>query len=92
MSRETHVTLPGAVRGWHLSRKANLTREQKQLITLRAPQLEKKKVIEALYSVLGQDFKAGGHQHGSDRRGFHGHRSFKQRGYVAQDEDAHEHE
>ena len=55
------VALPDAVQGWHLLRKANLTREQKQLIALRAPQLEKKKVIEALYFVLGQDFKAGGH-------------------------------
>ena len=87
-----NVTLPDAVQGWHLLRKANLTREQKQLITLRAPRLEKKKVIEALYLVLGQDFKAGGHHHGADRRGFHGHRSFKQRGYVAQDEDALEYE
>ena len=87
-----NVTLPDAVQGWHLLRKANLTREQKQLITLRAPQLEKKKVIEAMYLVLGQDFKAGGHHHGADRRGFHGHRSFKQRGYVAQDEDAPEYE
>ena len=87
-----NVTLPDAVQGWHLLRKANLTREQKQLITLHAPQLEKKKVIEAMYLVLGQDFKAGGHHHGADRRGFHGHRSFKQRGYVAQDEDALEYE
>ena len=87
-----NVTLPDAVQGWHLLRKANLTREQKQLITLRAPQLEKKKVIEAMYLVLGQDFKAGGHHYGADRRGFHGHRSFKQRGYVAQDEDALEYE
>jgi len=55
-----NVALPDAVQGWHLLRKANLTREQKQLIALRAPQLEKK-VIEALYLVLGQDFKAGGH-------------------------------
>lgn len=34
------VGLPNSVQGWHLLRRCNLTKEQKQLITLRAPQLE----------------------------------------------------
>jgi len=45
------IELPESVQGWHLLRKCNLTKEQRQLINLRAPQLEKKKVIEALYLV-----------------------------------------
>ena len=49
-------------------------------------------MIEALYLVLGQDFKAGGHQHGADGRGFHGNRAYKHRGYVVQDEDAAEYD
>ena len=34
------VTLSKAVQGWHLLRSANLTKEQKQLVTLRAPNME----------------------------------------------------
>jgi hypothetical protein len=60
-----NVSLPDAVQGWHLLRKANLTKEQRQLLTLRAPKMERQKVIEALYLLLGQDYKAshGGHGH-----------------------------
>lgn len=60
-----NVSLPDAVQGWHLLRKANLTKEQRQLVTLRAPKMERQKVIEALYLLLGQDYKAshGGHGH-----------------------------
>ena len=53
------------------------------MITLRAPQLEISKVTEALYLVLGQDYKhttqAGFH----DRRGFG--KGGRGRGYVAVD-------
>ena len=77
------VDLPNAVQGWHLLRRCNITKEQKQLITLRAPQLEIAKVTEALYLVLGQDYKhttqAGFH----DRRGFG--KGGRGRGYVAVD-------
>ena len=52
------VKLPESVQGWHLLRKCNLTREQRQLVNLRAPTLEKGKVIEALYLIFGQDHKA----------------------------------
>ena len=34
------VDLPSTVQGWHLLRRCNITKEQKQLITLRAPQME----------------------------------------------------
>ena len=59
------VSLPESVQGWHLLRKACLTKEQRQLVTLRAPNLERKKVVEALYLILGQDYKAfhGGQGH-----------------------------
>eukprot|EP00435_Cladocopium_sp_Y103_P035101 s1694_g9.t1 len=39
-----------AIQGWHLFRKANLIEEQKQLITLRAPRLEKEKIIASFTS------------------------------------------
>ena len=76
------VTLPDAVQGWHLLRKANLTKEQRQLVTLHAPQLERKKVVEALYLILGQDYKA---THGAHGKPFH--KGYKFRGYAAQDYD-----
>ena len=77
-----NVSLPDAVQGWHLLRKANLTKEQRQLVTLRAPKMERQKVIEALYLLLGQDYKAshGGHGH---HKPFH--KAYKYRGYAAQD-------
>ena len=50
------VALPAPVQGWHLLRRASLTKEQRQLIMLKAPSLEKQAVIEALYLILGQDY------------------------------------
>ena len=76
------VDLPASVQGWHLLRRCNLTKEQRQLITLRAPQLEKTKVIEALYLVLGQDHRSA--PSAPDRRGFG--KGYKGRGYVAYDD------
>ena len=70
------VTLPGQVQGWHLLRRAGLTREQRQLVLTQAPTLEKNKVQETLFLVLGQDYKTvAGHSKG-------GHRG-KGRGYAA---------
>ena len=70
------VTLPNQVQGWHLLRRAGLTREQRQLVLTQAPSLEKNKVQETLFLVLGQDFKTvAGHSKG-------GHRG-KGRGYAA---------
>ena len=56
------VQLPSSVQGWHLLRRASLTREQRRMITLKAPSLEKQAVIEAmyLYLILGQDYRGGG--------------------------------
>ena len=77
------VKLPESVQGWHLLRKCNLSREQRQLVNLRAPTLEKGKVIEALYLIFGQDHKASIQP---DRRHFG---KSKGRGYVAADEETH---
>ena len=74
------IDLPKAVQGWHLLRKAGLTREQKQLITTQAPTMERMKVQEALYLILGQDHKAA-----VNGRPFKGHS--KGRGYAAADYD-----
>ena len=53
------VELPASVQGWHLLRRASISKEQRQMVTLKAPSLEKKDVIEALYLLLGQDYKGG---------------------------------
>ena len=75
-----HVTLPDKVQGWHLLRKAGLSKEQKQLVTAQAPSMERHKVQEAMFLILGQDHKtvAGG-QHPQHHRGFRG----KGRAYTA---------
>ena len=80
-----NVTLPGQVQGWHLLRRAALTKEQRQMVTLKAPTLEKTPVIEALYLLFGQDYKAGGWNAERDRK----FNRWKGRGYAAfDDEDA----
>ena len=76
------VDLPSPVQGWHLLKRAGLSKEQRQLVTLRAPDLNKPKVVEALYLILGQDYKSSHHQ--PDRRPFH---RGKGRGYVVADDD-----
>ena len=53
------VSLPLKVQGWHLLRRSGLNRDQRQMVMLKAPLLEKKDVIEALYLIFGQDHKAG---------------------------------
>ena len=54
------IMLPNQVQGWHLLKRAGLTREQRQMVTLKAPTLEKANVVEALFLLYGQDYKAGG--------------------------------
>ena len=78
------VTLPGKVQGWHLLRKAGLSREQRQLVTAQAPTMERTTVQEAMFLILGQDHKtvSGGGQH-QHHRGFRG----KGRAYAAHDDD-----
>ena len=79
-----NIDLPKPVQGWHLLRRANLTKEQKQLVTLKAPLMERDQVIEALYLLFGQDYKSGGwHQDRHSDRRFQ--RYGKSRAYAAQD-------
>ena len=55
------------------------------MVTLKAPTLEKTPVIEALYLLFGQDYKAGGWNAERDRK----FNRWKGRGYAAfDDEDA----
>ena len=77
------MTLPAAVQGWHLLRRAGLSREQRQLVTLKAPTLEKNNVIEAIYLLFGQDYKSGGWAPEKDKR----FSRWKGRGYAAMEED-----
>ena len=49
------ISLPGLVQGWHLMRRAGLSKEQRQLIVTQAPTLERNKVQEAIFLILGQD-------------------------------------
>ena len=82
---EAHgIQLPPEVQGWMLLKRANVTKEQRQLILTHAPKLEKNKVQEALYLILGQDHKAAIVH--TDRRQLP-HRP-RHRGYAAYDEDA----
>lgn len=64
------ISLPGPVQGWHLLRKAGLSREQKQLIMTQAPTLERARVQEAMFLILGQDHKhVAGHPNRFQRGG-----------------------
>lgn len=82
---EHSVTLPVAVQGWHLLRRAGLSKDQKQLVMTQAPGLEKIKIQEALFLLFGQDFKAGGHS--PDRR-WKGKSRGKGYAVYEEDEDA----
>lgn len=66
--QQHRVDLPAAVQGWHLLRRAGLSRERRQLTTLRAPNLEENEVIEALHLILGQDYNGGGWNAERNRR------------------------
>lgn len=79
------VTLPGTIQGWLILRRAGLSKEQRQLVTTQVPNLEKKKVIETLYLLFGQDFKETPGRPADDRRW---HRGGKGRGYAAYDDEA----
>ena len=80
------VELPQSVQGWHLLGRASLTREQRQMITLKAPSLEKQAVIEAMYLILGQDYKGGGWNVERNKR-FHQPSWRSQRAYAAEDHE-----
>ena len=79
------ATLPTTVQGWLLLRRAGLSKEQRQLVTTQAPQLEKRKVQETLYLLFGQDYKDMADRPHEDRRW---NCSGKGRGYAAHDDDA----
>ena len=84
------VTLPVTVQGWHLLRRAGLTREQRQLVMTQAPTLEKVKVQEAMYLILGQDHRqvAGHHDRfrGRQYRAHYGDDESYDAGYYENDE------
>ena len=78
------VALPTKVQGWHLLRRSGLSRDQRQMVMLKAPLLDKKDVIEALYLIFGQDQRG---TNVGDRPKFH-HRGKggKHRGYYVDEE------
>ena len=81
------VKLPDTVQGWHLLTKSGLTREQKQMIMTQSTSLERAKVQEAMYAILGQDYKGGGQSVNSRwQRPFNS--TGKGRGYFAGDDAA----
>ena len=51
------VRLPAEVQGWHLLTKSNISREQRQLVMTQANSLDRTKIQQALFSILGQDYK-----------------------------------
>ena len=80
---EHNVTLPNTVQGWHMLRRSNLTKDQRQLVLTQAPGLEKVKIQEALFLLFGQDYRAG--LSSMDRR-WKGKSKGKGRGYVVADD------
>ena len=81
------VKLPDTVQGWHLLAKSGLTREQKQMIMTQSASLERAKVQQAMYAILGQDYKGGGQSVNSRwQRPFNS--TGKGRGYFAGDDNA----
>ena len=76
------IKIPENVSGWLLLRRSGLTTEQKQLIQSRCGDLKDYEVEQALYYLLGQDYKTkmmnpskGIGRHGSrwNRAGHHGY-------------------
>jgi hypothetical protein len=82
------VTLPAEVQGWHLLAKANITKEQRQMVMTQANSLERSKIQQAMYSILGQDYKHSHLPHNASRwSSSRPSGSGKGRGFYA-DEDA----
>ena len=82
---EHDIQIPSEIQGWLLPKKANITKEQRQMIITQAPKLEKLKVQEALYLILGQDWKSAV-SHDQHRRAGSG-RLFRRGAYAALDDD-----
>ena len=53
------VVLPPEVQGWYLLNRANLSREQKQMVMTQANTLKRTKIQESMFAILGQDYKSG---------------------------------
>ena len=82
---EHGVKLPDQMQGWILLRRANLTKEQHQLVLSQAPKLEKLRVQEALFVILGQDYKQAVSQDRPQHR-FPGKPFHRGKAYAAQDD------
>ncbi|CAK9022179.1 unnamed protein product [Durusdinium trenchii] len=81
------VKLPDTVQGWHLLAKSGLTREQKQMLMTQSAFLERAKAQQAMYAILGQDYKGGGQSVNSRwQRLFNS--TGKGRGYFAGEDNA----
>ena len=81
------IKLPDKLAGWVLLRRAGLSQEQRQLIQGRAPDFAQRAVTEAMYFLLGQDFKGRstertwrGKGYGSTNRW-----SSRHHGYITED-------
>ena len=83
---EHGMKLPDQLQGWLLLRRANITKEQYQLVLSQAPKLEKLRVQEALCVILGQDYKAAVTHDRHDRRPQLPGRFFRNKAYAADDE------
>ena len=67
-----------------------MVREQRQMVTLKAPGLEKNDVIEALYLLLGQDYKGGDWNADRNRRfqsSWRSQKAYAADDYVPEEED-----
>ena len=84
---EHGVKLPDQIQGWLLLRRANLTKEQYQLVLSQAPKLEKLRVQEALFIILGQDHRSAVNR--DDRRPGAG-RFFRNKAFAAQDDETYD--
>ena len=77
------VVLPPEVQGWYLLNRANLSREQKQMVMTQANTLKRTKIQESMFAILGQDYKSG---YGIPNSRWSMRSSGKGRGYCADDE------
>eukprot|EP00435_Cladocopium_sp_Y103_P028540 s5461_g7.t1 len=81
------VKLPPEVQGWHLLTKSNISKEQKQVVMTQANSLERTKIQQALFSILGQDYKHSHVPSTSSRWSSSARPSGKGRGYYVNHED-----
>ena len=80
------VVLPPEVQGWYLLNRANLSREQKQMVMTQANTLKRNKIQESMFAILGQDYKSGHGQAPPGNSRWNSRPLGKGRGYCADDE------